>query len=126
MQRQRRRDTEPELALRRELHRRGLRYRIDASVLPGQRRRADIVFMSAKVAVFVHGCFWHGCPEHGTRPKANAEWWADKLDRNMARDAETRQQLEAAGWCVVEVWEHEEPAIVAESIARLLQSKTQS
>jgi DNA mismatch endonuclease (patch repair protein) len=114
------------MALRRELHRRGFRYRIDASVLPGQRRRADIVFMSARVAVFVHGCFWHGCPEHGTRPKANASWWAEKLERNMTRDAETRQQLEAAGWSVVEVWEHEEPTIVAESIARLLRSKARS
>jgi DNA mismatch endonuclease, patch repair protein len=91
MKRQRQRDTKPEIALRRELHSRGFRYRIDISPLPGLRRRADIVFTSARVAVFVHSCFWHGCSEHGTKPKANAEWWAEKLQSNVTRDADTRQ-----------------------------------
>jgi DNA mismatch endonuclease, patch repair protein len=120
MKLQQQRDTKPEMALRRELHRRGFRYRIDVSPLPGMRRRADIVFTSARVAVFVHGCFWHGCPEHGTKPKANAEWWADKLQRNIARDADTRQQFETAGWKVIEMWEHEDPIAVADTVALLV------
>src|SRR5262245_48955304 len=87
------RDTAPELALRRELHRRGFRYRVDASVLHGVRRRADIVFRSAKVVVFVDGCFWHGCPIHGTWPKANAAFWREKITTNRKRDVATDQQL---------------------------------
>src|SRR4051794_36134828 len=81
MQRQRTRDTAPEIALRSELHRRGLRYRVDAAPLPELRRRADVVFRSARLAVFVDGCFWHGCPDHGVQPRANAEWWRGKLAR---------------------------------------------
>ena len=117
MQRQARRDTGPELALRQELHRLGLRYRIDRAVLPGFRRRADVVFGPARVAVFVDGCFWHVCPLHSTQPKANAEWWRDKLARNVLRDRQTDAKLTAAGWFVIRSWEHEEPAAVALSIA---------
>lgn len=95
------------MALRRELHARGLRYRVNFP-LPGMpRRRADIAFTRAKVAVFVDGCFWHGCPEHGTAPKNNATWWATKLARNAERDRETDRHLRDAGWAVVRVWEHE-------------------
>jgi DNA mismatch endonuclease, patch repair protein len=112
MQRQRRRDTRPELALRRELHRLGLRYRVDRQVLPGVRSRADLVFTRAKVAVFVDGCFWHCCPVHGTRPKANAAWWEEKLSGTVRRDRDTDAALAAAGWRVVRIWEHE-PAPVA-------------
>src|SRR4051812_22101064 len=89
MSRQRRRDTAPEIALRRLLHARGLRFRVDAKPLAGLRRRADIVFTRARVAVFVDGCFWHGCPVHGTLPVANRQWWAAKLDANAARDRNT-------------------------------------
>lgn len=122
MSSQPRRDTRPELALRRILHRAGLRYRVDAAVVPGLRRKADIVFRRARVAVFVHGCFWHGCPEHATWPKANARWWRAKIERNRERDRETECALGAAGWTVVRVWEHEDAgeaaARVSEAVAR--------
>jgi len=116
MQAQRTRDTAPELALRRLLHAAGLRYRVDRAPLPELRRRADIVFNPVKVAVYVDGCFWHGCPAHGTRPVANAAWWIEKLARNEARDRDTDDRLAAAGWLVLRVWEHE-PA--AEAAARV-------
>lgn len=120
MSAQRRRDTAIELRLRRLLHRNGLRYRVDHPPIPGLRRRGDIVFTAARVCVFVDGCFWHSCPAHATRPKANAAWWAQKLERNVARDRETDQKLESEGWTVVRVWEHEDPAVVAASITRLV------
>jgi DNA mismatch endonuclease (patch repair protein) len=104
---QRSRDTVTELMLRRELHRLGLRYRLHVRPLPGIRREADIVFGPAKVAVMVDGCFWHGCPVHGTWPKTNSLWWATKLTRNIDRDRDTDTRFEAAGWSVVRVWEHE-------------------
>ncbi|MCR5976558.1 DNA mismatch endonuclease Vsr [Gordonia jinghuaiqii] len=108
MSRQRTRDTEPEMLLRRELHRRGLRYRVDAP-LPGlPRRRADILFTRAKLAVFVDGCFWHGCPEHKTAPTNNGAWWAAKLARNIERDRVTDTHLRSHGWTVLRVWEHED------------------
>lgn len=104
---QRVRDTKPELAVRRELHARGLRYRVDAPILLGSRRRADILFSKRKVAVFIDGCFWHRCEEHCTIPKSNHDWWAGKLAGNVARDRDTDLRLEAAGWTSVRVWEHE-------------------
>jgi DNA mismatch endonuclease (patch repair protein) len=116
MQRQRRRDTVAELAIRRLLHGAGLRYRVDVPVLPGVRRRADIVFAGPRVAVFVDGCFWHCCPQHATYPARNAEWWQHKLAANVARDRDTDQRLAAAGWEVVRVWEHESPAEAAARI----------
>lgn len=119
-----RRDTTPEIALRRELHRRGLRYRIDAP-LPGiPRRRADILFTRAKVAVFVDGCFWHGCPHHGTQPKNNASWWQVKLEGNKARDADTNARLEANGWTVLRFWEHEDPLDAATDVEAAVRSPT--
>jgi len=122
MQRQRRRDTGIELAVRRELWRRGLRYRVDTStIIP--RRRHDIVFRGARVAVDVHGCFWHACPEHGSVPKNNHAWWAEKLDENRRRDADTRERLEAADWLPVVVWEHEDPVLAADRIERLVRSR---
>jgi DNA mismatch endonuclease (patch repair protein) len=116
MQRQARADTHPELALRQELHRRGLRYRLHRQVLPGLRRNLDIVFTSARVAVEVRGCFWHRCPLHQSAPKSNAEWWAGKLARNVERDRETALRLAEAGWLLVEVWEHEDPSEAARRV----------
>ncbi|TQF69041.1 DNA mismatch endonuclease Vsr [Rhodococcus spelaei] len=117
---QRRRDTAPELALRRELHRRGRRYWVDRAPLSGMRRRADLVFPTARVAVFVDGCFWHRCPEHATQPRNNAQWWADKLAANVARDRDTDARLADAGWLVVRVWEHENPSPAADRVERAL------
>lgn len=118
---QRQRDTEPELRIRRELHRRGLRYRVDQPI-PIPRRRADIVFSRARVAVFIDGCFWHGCPEHATLPKSNAAWWQAKLEANVRRDRDTDLRLSAAGWIAIRAWEHENPAAVADAIELCLRS----
>lgn len=123
MQLQRTRDTAPELAVRRLLHAAGLRYRVDRSPLPGLRRRADIVFSPARVAVYVDGCFWHGCPEHGTRPAANREWWARKIGGNRARDADTDRRLTEAGWVVLRAWEHEAPRSVTDRVRDLLAAR---
>jgi len=103
------RDTAPELALRRELYRRGLRYRVDASLpIPGlSRRRIDIAFLRQRVAVLVDGCFWHGCPVHGTTARTNSAYWTHKILTNRLRDVDTNARLAAAGWTVVRVWEHE-------------------
>ncbi len=110
------RDTRPELLLRKELHRRGLRYFVDWPVLDGLRRRADIVFPRKKLAVFVDGCFWHSCPQHATRPKNNAKWWEQKLSRNVERDRDTDTRLAAAGWQSVRVWEHDAPEAAADVV----------
>lgn len=122
MSRQRTRDTAPEILLRRELHRRGLRYRVDAP-LPGMpRRRADLLFTRAKVAVFVDGCFWHGCPEHKTGPINNGAWWAAKLARNVERDRETGDHLSSLKWTALRVWEHEDMKHAAADIERTVRS----
>jgi DNA mismatch endonuclease (patch repair protein) len=113
----RRRDTVPELALRRVLHARGLRFRVNYPI-PGQGRRTiDIAFTRPRVAVFVDGCFWHGCPEHGTRPQKNSAWWQAKLAANRARDADSDAVLRDLGWSVLRVWEHEPPELAAARIA---------
>lgn len=117
MQRQRRRDTVPEVALRQALHAAGLRYRVDRAVLSGLRRRADVVFGPRKVAVFVDGCFWHLCPVHATLPKANADWWLAKLERNRERDRDTDRLLLASGWLPIRVWEHEDMRAAAVRVA---------
>lgn len=116
MSRARRRDTAPELLIRREAHSRGLRYRVDRA-LPGMpRRRADMVFPRARVAVFVDGCFWHSCPQHASVPRANQQWWIDKLRRNTDRDRETDAHLEALGWTVLRFWEHEDPTLAVDVV----------
>ncbi|MGF1342297.1 very short patch repair endonuclease [Streptomyces flavovirens] len=117
MSRQARRDTAPEVAVRKLLHASGYRYRLNERVPHMSRRTIDIAFTRSKVAVFLDGCFWHGCPDHATQPKANAEWWRQKLDRNMARDAETTAHLVAEGWTVLRFWEHQSPAQVADVVA---------
>jgi DNA mismatch endonuclease (patch repair protein) len=120
MSRQGSRDTAPEVAVRRLLHAAGLRYRVNVPVPDMPRRTIDIAFTKAKVAVFLDGCFWHGCPQHATHPKANAEWWRTKLDKNMARDLETTAHLTTAGWTVLRFWEHEAPTSVAEGVKSII------
>jgi DNA mismatch endonuclease, patch repair protein len=110
------RDTPCELAIRSALHGLGLRYRLHRRLLD-LRRTADIVFSAARVAIFVDGCFWHGCPTHGTTPKANRVWWRKKINANRNRDLDTVSRLEAAGWVAIRVWEHEDPQAAAKSIA---------
>ncbi|MER5807943.1 very short patch repair endonuclease [Streptomyces sp. NPDC002033] len=123
MQAIRSRDTKPELVIRRLVHSRGLRYRIAARPLPGLRRTADLVFRPAKVAVFIDGCYWHGCPEHYVSPKTNPGYWSEKVARNMARDRDTDQQLEEAGWLVLRFWEHEPSDICAARVAAAVQER---
>ncbi|MGH3471380.1 MAG: very short patch repair endonuclease [Nocardioidaceae bacterium] len=122
MQGNRRRDTQPELALRRTVHALGLRYRVDSRPLAGLNRRADLVFTKAKVAVFVDGCYWHGCQDHGTLPTTNAEYWASKIARNVERDKETDSLLFEAGWRCLRVWEHEDPAGAAVRVVAAVHS----
>lgn len=120
MQRMPRAATAPELALRRELHRLGVRFRVNHPGLPG---RPDIAMTRAKVAVFVDGCFWHRCAEHATLPKNNAQWWAEKLERNVQRDREKDEALSALGWLAVHVWEHEDPVTAAGALRDLWLSR---
>lgn len=123
MQANRGRDTKPELAIRRAVYATGLRYRVDSRPLAGLNRRADLVFIGAKVAVFVDGCFWHGCPTHHTVARANAKFWAEKVRRNRERDAETNQALETAGWIAIRVWEHEDPAAAASRVVATVRER---
>jgi DNA mismatch endonuclease (patch repair protein) len=116
MSRAARRDTNPEVSLRRVLHSRGLRFRIHRKVATIPRREIDIVFPRERVAVFVDGCFWHSCPEHGTMPAANRNFWEAKLAANHRRDADTDARLRAADWLVIRVWEHERPEAAADRI----------
>jgi DNA mismatch endonuclease (patch repair protein) len=112
--------TDAELALRREMYRIGLRYRINYEVLKNPRRVADIAFPGRKIVVFVDGCFWHGCTEHGTWPKRNAEFWRQKIDANRRRDADTNARLKATGGTALRFWSHESPAAAAKTIARVV------
>jgi DNA (cytosine-5)-methyltransferase 1 len=116
-----RRDTQPELALRSALHGMGLRFGVERKI-NGNRRRTDIVFPTERVAVYIDGCFWHGCPQHGTIPKQNRQWWIDKLDANRARDAATTQALTDEGWCVLRFWEHDEPTAAAGAVRDVVRS----
>lgn len=118
----RQRDTDAELSLRKELHARGLRYRLHVPLLTTPRRVADIVFSSARVAIFVDGCFWHGCPEHASWPKSNAQFWRNKIEANRARDADTDRRLEASGWRVVRIWSHENASHAAERIEGIVRA----
>jgi DNA mismatch endonuclease (patch repair protein) len=124
MRLQKNRDTECEVLVRRILWRLGLRYRVDFRPEPGLRRRADVVFTGARVAVFIDGCFWHQCPRHGRWPAANQRWWRAKLRTTAARDADTAARLRRAGWVVMRFWEHETPGAVAGKIFRRVQMRS--
>ncbi|WP_433697740.1 very short patch repair endonuclease [Nocardiopsis sp. CA-288880] len=123
MSRQKRKDTAPEMELRRALYRRGSRYRVNRPLEGMPRRRADVTFVGAKVVVFVDGCFWHRCPVHGTAPVNNGAWWEHKLSGNVARDRETDTRLREAGWAVLRFWEHEDMEAAASEIERVLRER---
>jgi DNA mismatch endonuclease (patch repair protein) len=116
MKANRRVDTKPELRLRSQIHKSGLRYAMDVRPESDINRRADLVFRSAKVAVFVHGCFWHGCPKHHKLPKSNKKFWAQKVRRNRERDQETQRLLRKRGWKVLVFWEHQEAQVCADKV----------
>jgi DNA mismatch endonuclease (patch repair protein) len=127
MQGNRGRDTRPELALRRELHRRGLRYRVHARALPALRHRSDILFRPSRVAVEVRGCLWHRCPRCAlATPRTNHTYWSAKLDRNVSRDARNEDALTQAGWTLVVVWEHESPIAAADRVAAIVTQRRRS
>ncbi|NDZ78546.1 very short patch repair endonuclease [Streptomyces sp. SID10853] len=117
MQAIRSRDTKPEQHIRRLVHARGLRYRVSTRPLPGLRRTADLVFRPTKVAVFIDGCYWHGCPDHYVPPKTNSGYWSAKVLRNIERDRDTDRKLVEAGWLVLRFWEHENSCSCADKIS---------
>lgn len=123
MSRQARRDTRPELKVRRALHAAGHRYRVQYPVPGRPRRSIDIAFTRRRLAVFIDGCFWHRCPEHATFPASNSEWWGAKLDANAARDHDTNRVLGEKGWTVLRVWEHEPIDTVVAVIERTLKDR---
>ena len=123
MQGNKARDTSAELAVRRLLHARGLRYRVNYRPLRKLRRTADIVFTRQTIAVLIDGCFWHGCPLHYTRPTINREFWDAKVERNKVRDADTVRSLELAGWTVLRFWENEAPIDVAALVEGAIAAK---
>lgn len=110
------RDTKPELAVRRLVHARGFRYRVDSRPESDLRRTADLVFTRARVAVMIDGCFWHGCPEHCRMPVAHNEYWRAKILRNVERDSATTAELQKRGWTVLRFWEHEAPGAIATEV----------
>ncbi len=112
------RDTKPELRVRRLVHARGMRYRVNVRPVPGFRRTADLLFSKARVIVLIDGCFWHGCAVHYTSPKTNREFWAAKIQQNRARDVETVALLEEEGWRVLRFWEHCDPVDIADAIEK--------
>lgn len=116
-------NTRPELLLRSLLHRRGMRYRVDTRPIADVRRRADLVFPGDRIAVFVDGCFWHGCPDHYRPATKNADFWREKINGNRARDTETNDTLAAAGWTVIRVWEHDELNQAANRIENAVRRK---
>jgi len=116
MQGNRKRDTAPELALRRAVHALGLRFRVAARPLRGRPWTADLVFTRRRLAVFLDGCYWHGCPDHCARPRTNSAYWIAKIDRNRDRDLRVDAELRAAGWTPLRIWEHEEVAEAAERV----------
>jgi DNA mismatch endonuclease (patch repair protein) len=120
MKRVRQKNTSAESAIRRELHALGLRFRIQVPVLATPRRVADVAFSQLRIAIFIDGCFWHGCPKHATWPKQNAEFWYRKIVANQERDLDTVARLRAAGWKVLRIWAHEAPMTAALRISRVV------
>jgi DNA mismatch endonuclease (patch repair protein) len=120
----RRRDTTPELSVRRILHSRGLRYRVAAPIPGLSRRSADLLFTGPRVAVFIDGCYWHGCADHKSPSKTKPELWATKLRRNQDRDRETDEHLRRAGWHVARHWEHEDPTVIADQVEAAVRSRS--
>jgi DNA mismatch endonuclease (patch repair protein) len=119
-----RRDTLPEMQIRRLVHSAGLRYRVDHPPLQSQRRlRADLVFTRLKIAVFIDGCFWHGCPRHYKPSRTNTEYWTNKIENNRARDARTDEQLKISGWSVLRFWAHVPPDVAAQEIVALVRAR---
>lgn len=116
------RDTAPERALRRELHARGLRFRVDWPLPINRRRRADIAFTKARVVVMVDGCYWHGCPDHHKPPRTNRDWWEAKIGRNRSRDADTDRRMREAGWVVLRFWEHEDTTQAADEVEQAVRT----
>src|SRR3990167_3264062 len=116
----RQKGTDAEVALRREMYNIGLRYRIDYEVLRKPRRVADVAFPGRRIAVFVDGCLWHGCPRHGTWPKQNADFWRKKIEANQRRDADTNDRLRYLGWTVLRFWSHEPPTEAARAVAHMV------
>lgn len=119
-------NTRPEILLRRLVHARGLRYRVAAKPLSGMRRTADLLFRPTRVAVFVDGCFWHGCPEHFVPPKTNPEYWEKKIGGNVSRDRDTDARLEKEGWLVLRFWEHQDPLDCAEEVVEAVSARRQA
>ena len=124
MQGNKSRDTSPELAVRRAAHALGLRYRVATRPIKTLRRTADLVFTKRKIAVFIDGCFWHGCPTHHSVAKTNADYWATKVLKNRTRDVDTNETLTAEGWTVLRFWEHEDPLTVAQNIAATVKASS--
>lgn len=122
----RNRDTSPERALRSLVHAAGLRYRVAAKPLPGMRRTADLVFRPTRVAVFVDGCFWHGCPTHFVPPKTNPGYWREKIGRNVQRDRDTDARLADAGWLVIRFWEHDPADWCSETVRAAVVSRREA
>lgn len=119
------RDTTPERLIRSALHRKGVRFRLGQTIrLPDRRITPDLVFRGAGVAVFVDGCYWHGCPKHCRMPSSNQAYWEKKISSNRARDHRTNDELEQVGWVVLRFWEHESPEEVADAIAQAIKPET--
>lgn len=126
MQSNRGRDTKPEMALRSAVHALGLRYRVSSRPIKELRRTADLVFSKARVAVFLDGCFWHGCPDHHTAASTNSAFWAKKVADNRERDRDTDRRLIEANWAVLRVWEHEDPNQAARRISELVRRRSRT
>ncbi|WP_284743285.1 very short patch repair endonuclease [Amycolatopsis sp. RTGN1] len=123
MSKQKSRNTGIEMTLRKILHAAGFRYRVHRRPVKGVRREADLVFGPARVAVFVDGCFWHGCPVHATWPKNNADFWREKIETNRRRDADTDTRLDEAGWLALRIWEHETAETAADRVIKAVRGR---
>lgn len=123
MQMQATKDTQPEMKLRSALHRRGLRFRVHVSVPGVIRGKVDVVFPRARVAVFIDGCFWHGCEKHRPLPQTNTDFWIKKIHQNRIRDRRFNQQLRRAGWMVIRVWEHDDVPEAADKVERIVKER---